>query len=307
MAQPVNSLRDRQNDRLELLLFRLGGKQRFGINVLKVREIIPCPHLTRVPHAHPAVRGVVHLRGQPLTVIDMSLAVGRAPLDPRLESESSIIVTEFSRTIQGFLVQQVDRIVGCDWTNVLPPPVGSGGGSYLTGVSRLEEELIQILDVERVLGEVVATEGVAGEEAETGKTVGAHLSGKTVLVVDDSMMARNQTAHTLDGIGVGYLMARDGREALELLRARSRDGSGLVDMVISDIEMPEMDGYTLTREIRGEQGLSGLYVLLHTSINGAINAALARKAGADDVLTKFVPEELAKAVVKGLEKGREAG
>jgi two-component system chemotaxis response regulator CheV len=283
-------------DRLELLLFRLKGEQRFGINVLKVKEVIPGPRLTKVPHAHPAVCGVAHLRGEPLSVIDLGLAIGRAPASG--QDGASIIITEFNRSMQGFLVGGVDRIVVCDWKNVLPPPIGSGTGSYITGVTRIEEHLVQILDVERVLGEVVALE-VGGEHLLERRP---ELADRIVLVVDDSMMARNQTAHTLDAIGVQHVMARDGREALSLLRERldKQGDAGRVDMIISDIEMPEMDGYTLAREVRRDSGLSQTYLLLHTSLNGAVNAELATKAGANDVLTKFVPEELARAVLKGL-------
>jgi two-component system chemotaxis response regulator CheV len=294
---------DRRNDhshdgdRLELLLFNLGTAQRFGINVLKVKEVIPCPHLTQVPHAHPAVRGVAHLRGEPLTVIDLSAAIGRVPL-VQGDEPSSVIVTEFNRAMQGFLVRQVHRIAVCDWKQVLPPPKAAGVGSYTTGVTRIEDELIQILDVEKVLGEVIALEDVS--DVDVGDV--NHVAGKRVMVVDDSSVARNQTVRTLDQIGVAYLTARDGREALELLRTMGdEDSDEPVQMVISDIEMPEMDGYTLTRELRQDPVWSGVYVLLHTSLNGAINAEKADKVGANAVLTKFVPDELAKAVVAGLE------
>lgn len=127
------------------------------------------------------------------------------------------------------------------------------------------------------------------------------MAGRKVMVVDDSLMARNQTAHTLEALGVEYLLARDGREALERLRELEAEGKS-VDMLISDIEMPEMDGYTLTRETRADPSLSNTYVLLHTSLNGGINTEKAVQAGADDVLTKFVPEELAHAVIRALSR-----
>ena len=296
--------RGRQDDRLELLLFSLGGSQQFGINVLKVKEVIPCPHLTHVPQSHPAVRGIAHLRGEPLSVVDLSQAVGRAPLADTSGTDShSVIITEFNRTMQGFLVRSIDRIVVCDWKNVLPPPSGTGLAAYITGVTRVKDVLVQILDVERVLGEVISSlaesirpsEGLSAEEL-------SYIEGKTVMVVDDSVVARHKTVHTLEDIGVRYVTARDGKEALDLLRQRFSEwgNDGLVDMIISDIEMPEMDGYTLTREVRNDHNLAHIYILLHTSLNGAINAEKAHGAGANDALTKFVPEELAKAVVRGL-------
>lgn len=287
-----------EDDRLELLLFELGGSQRFGINVLKVKEIIIAPALNQVPGSNPAVRGVTHLRQEPVTVVDLSQAIGRGALGGDA-GDGAVIVTEFNRGMQGFLVRRVDRIVHCEWRKVLPPPVGTGLGCYITGVADVDGVLVQILDVEKVLGEVVepafADAAPMLEDAER-----AHLEGKRVLIVDDSVVARRQTANTLEPFGLECLTVRDGREALQTLLAKAQQGD-LVDMVISDIEMPEMDGYSLTRAIRNEPALRHLYVLLHTSLNGAINAEKARNAGANDVLTKFVPEDLARAVVRGLE------
>ena len=292
-----NRLRSKDStDRLELLLFNVGGSQPFGINVLKVKEVIPCPHLTHVPQSHSAVKGVAHLRGEPLTVIDLAMSIGRSPLQTDKDHPASVIITEFNRNMQGFLVRAVDRIVVCDWKNVYPPPRGSGASSYTTGVTEIEGKLVQILDVEKVLGEVV------GQNTELLDTSGlsGNLQGRRVMVVDDSSLARTQTVHTLDSLGVDSVLARDGKEALEMLIQLNagEDRSAAIEMVISDIEMPEMDGYTLTAEIRKAPALSDLYVLLHTSLNGAINSERAEKAGANAVLTKFVPEELARAVEK---------
>ena len=292
-----NRLRSKDStDRLELLLFNVGGSQPFGINVLKVKEVIPCPHLTHVPQSHSAVKGVAHLRGEPLTVIDLAMSIGRSPLQTDKDHAASVIITEFNRNMQGFLVRAVDRIVVCDWKNVYPPPRGSGASSYTTGVTEIEGKLVQILDVEKVLGEVV------GQNTELLDTSGLSgiLQGRRVMVVDDSSLARTQTVHTLDSLGVDSVLARDGKEALEMLMQLNagEDRSAAIEMVISDIEMPEMDGYTLTAEIRKAPALSDLYVLLHTSLNGAINSERAEKAGANAVLTKFVPEELARAVEK---------
>ena len=282
-------------DRLELLLFDLGGRQRFGINVLKVQEIIPTPRLTQVPHAHPAVCGVAHLRGHPLSVIDLSQAVGGPPLKLGEDEKGSIVITEFNRVMQGFLVHAVDRIAVCEWRNVLPPPPGTGKSSYITGVTRIDEEIIEVLDVEKVLGEVVAMEDTGA--FELGEDAG-QASGKRIMVVDDSSVARRQTAQTLEQIGAECVLARDGKEALEALQAAGDEGR--IDMIISDIEMPEMDGYSLTREIRKDPNLHDLYILLHTSLNGAINPERAEQAGANDILTKFVPEELARMVLEAL-------
>ena len=293
------------SDRLELLLFNVGGTQRFGINVLKVKEVIGCPRLTLVPQSHPAVKGVAHLRGEPLIVMDLALAIGRPAIlrDAASETAGSVIITEFNRSMQGFLVSGVDRIVVCEWKQVLPPPKGSGSSSYITGVTEIDGKLVQILDVEKVLGEVVGAGIDLPHEMLAAADENGALQGRRVMVVDDSSLARSQTVQTLNRLGVECVLARDGREALELLQKLNAkaDAAGAVDMVISDIEMPEMDGYTLTTEIRGTRALEDLYVLLHTSLNGAINTERAEKVGADAVLTKFVPEELARAVQLGFQ------
>ncbi len=293
------------SDRLELLLFNVGGTQRFGINVLKVKEVIGCPRLTLVPQSHPAVKGVAHLRGEPLIVMDLAMAIGRPAIlrDAASETAGSVIITEFNRSMQGFLVSGVDRIVVCEWKQVLPPPKGSGSSSYITGVTEIDGKLVQILDVEKVLGEVVGAGIDLPHEMLAAADENGALQGRRVMVVDDSSLARSQTVQTLNRLGVECVLARDGREALELLQKLNAkaDAAGTVEMVISDIEMPEMDGYTLTTEIRGTRALEDLYVLLHTSLNGAINTERAEKVGADAVLTKFVPEELARAVQLGFQ------
>lgn len=287
------------SERLELLLFSVGTVQPFGINVLKVKEVIGCPRLTQVPQSHSSVRGVAHLRGEPLTVIDLASAIGRGSYNGGEQCDGSVIITEFNRTMQGFLVRQVDRIVVCDWSTVLPPPRGSGASSYITGVTDIDGVLVQILDVEKVLGEVVQVDPMMFESAEID--AGGELAGRRVMVVDDSSLARNQTMQTLSALGLECVVARDGVEALQMLKElNGAESEWPVEMVISDIEMPEMDGYTLTTEIRKTPSMSSLHVLLHTSLNGAINAERADKAGANSVLTKFVPEELAKAVREAL-------
>ncbi|MFA5627883.1 MAG: chemotaxis protein [Thiohalomonadaceae bacterium] len=286
------------DDRLELLLFDLGGKQRFGINVLKVKEIITCPALTHLPQADAAVKGVAHLRGAPVTVIEMARAIGRGLVQTGEICNGSIIITELNRGTQGLLVHQVDRIVHCEWKNVLPPPPGTGMGSYITGITHVDGDLVQILDVEKIIGQVIeATE--FDEEVKLGEGARALLHGRRVMVVDDSAVARRQTAATLEPLGIKCIMMRDGKEALIALQKQAQQEK-LVDMVLSDIEMPEMDGYSLVRSIRETSDLQHLYVLLHTSLNGAINIERAKKVGANDVLTKFVPNELAQAVVRGL-------
>ncbi|RJQ45332.1 MAG: chemotaxis signal transduction protein CheV [Gammaproteobacteria bacterium] len=284
------------HNRLELLLFRLNGKQRFGINVFKVQEVIQCPPLTRVPKSHSMVRGVAHMRGKTIPVLDLSAAIGGRPLADC--AGCYVIITEYNRSVQGFLVGGVERIINMKWQDILPPPKGSGANSYMTAVTNLDGELVEIIDVEKVLAEV------SGIKMEVSQALVQDSAGKqanrNVLVVDDSGVARKQVARTLEQIGIACTVANDGREALEQLQRWAAEGAPITErllMVISDIEMPEMDGYTLTTEIRRDERLKDLRVLLHSSLSGVFNTALVKKVGADQFLPKFSADELAKAVL----------
>lgn len=288
------------HNRLELLMFRLGDKQRFGINVFKVQEVIQCPPLTKVPHAHPVVRGVATLRGKTITIMDLAQAIGRRPITDT--SQAYIIVTEYNRAVQGFLVSGVDRIVNMNWEEILPPPKGSGH-NYMTAVTRVDNDLVEIIDVEKVLAEVIhIDETVTSSIIEDNRnTIGQRKH--RILVADDSSVARNQIKRTLDQIGVETILAKDGRDALNMLNTMAESGTPVTDqisMVISDVEMPEMDGYTLTTQIRSDNRLKELYVILHTSLSGIFNNSLVEKVGANKFIAKFKPDELANAVIERL-------
>lgn len=300
-TQPPQAHHGKAN-RLELLLFRLDTSQLFAINVLKVREIINCPALTQMPQSNPIVRGVTELRGHALPVVDMSQAIGRTPVPAERLREHKVIVVECNRTTQGFLVSNVDRIISREWAEVAPPPKGTGK-AFITGVIRSNDSLVEVIDIEKVLSMIAPTDfsGLDGQAPDT--TLAQFMQGRQLLVVDDSSVARKMTAQTLDQIAIPYLLARDGREALELIDKHATAGEPVrqkFPMIISDIEMPAMDGYQLTRTLRSDPRCAGLYILVHTSLDGRVNLTQAEQAGADRILTKFVPETLAQAVVTGL-------
>lgn len=287
------------NNRLELLLFRLGGSQLYGINVFKVREAIPCPTLTRLPGSHPVSKGVASIRGQTVNIVDLSQSIGRHSID--LSNNSFVIVTEYNRSVQGFLVSAVDHIINISWSDVLPPPAASGANNYMTAMTRVDDQLVQIIDVERVLAEVMGINTAVSSDIAEQASEQNNDQPKRVLIADDSSVARNQIKRTLEQIGVEATIAKNGREALQILQdwtAGGHDVSEPVSLLISDIEMPEMDGYTLTSEIRKDPALKGLQVLLHTSMSGTFNQALVQKVGADKFLPKFSPDDLALEVQK---------
>ncbi len=282
-------------NRLELLLFRLNGRQRFGINVFKVREVLQCPNLTVMPKLHPYVRGVAHIRGHTISVIDLSMATGGRPIADI--SKCFIIIAEYNRSVQGFLVSNVERIININWESILPPPKGAGRYNYMTAVTEVDGELVEILDVEKILDEIspINTE-VSKSLVEESAQRDPHK--RPVLVADDSSVARKQVERALNAIGVSGILAKDGKEALDMLNDMAKKGpiAEQIALVISDIEMPEMDGYTLTAEIRNNPALKGLHIILHTSLSGVFNQAMVQKVGANNFIAKFHPDELAKAV-----------
>ena len=286
-------------NRLELLLFRLNGRQRFGINVFKVREVLQCPPLTVMPKLNSCIRGVAHIRGQTISVIDLSMAVGKRPIDDL--SKCFIIISEYNRSIQGFLVHSVERIINMNWESILPPPKGAGRINYMTAVTEVDGELVEILDVERILNEISPVATDVSEELVQA-SVDHPTLGRPVLVADDSSVARKQVQRALEAIGVECVLAKDGREALNMLLEMTKNGpiKDQVALVISDIEMPEMDGYTFTAEIRNNPNLKDLHVILHTSLSGVFNQAMVQKVGANNFIAKFQPDELAKAVQNAL-------
>ncbi|HEB96201.1 MAG TPA: chemotaxis protein CheV [Sedimenticola thiotaurini] len=290
------------HNRLELLLFRLSTRQRFGINVFKVQEVIHCPTLTRIPGSSPVVQGVAKLRGRTITVMDLSLAIGGPPLEDY--DQCFVIVTEYNRRVQGFLVGSVERIVNLNWEAVMPPPRGVADGCYMTAVTQVDDELVEIIDVEKVLKEVmgdneVISDGIIDESIDHG--------GRTVMVVDDSSVARNQIRRVLEQLQVDSMLCNDGHEALQRLRDMADAGQPVTEriaMVISDVEMPKMDGYTLTASIRRDPDLEGLHVLLHSSLSGVFNEAMVKRVGANRFLAKYEPDELATIVQEQLKTHR---
>ncbi|AEH32554.1 chemotaxis protein CheV [Vibrio anguillarum] len=289
-------------NRLELLTFRLMGRQRYGINVFKVKEVLQCPKLTLMPNLHRLVKGVAHIRGQTVSVIDLSLAVGGRPTADL--DKCFVVIAEFNRSIQAFLVSSVDRIVNMHWEAILPPPDGSGKDNYLTAVTNIDNELVEILDVEKILAEISPVNetmdssiGESIAQVETEKEI-----IRRILIADDSTVARKQVQRAVESIGFEVVAVKDGKEAYEKLIEMAAEGPiyNQISLVISDIEMPEMDGYTLTAEIRRNSDLKDLYVILHSSLSGVFNQAMVERVGANSFIAKFNPDELGNAVKAAL-------
>ncbi len=288
-------------NRLELLLFRLGKRQRFGINVFKVREVMKCPPLTRAPQSHPVIRGIANMRGHTITVMDLALAVGKPKIVDM--EESFVIVAEYNRHIQGFLVAGVDKIINMNWEEIKPPPGGMGNISFLTAVTDVDNELVEIIDVEKVMADVMGYSDHIDENVTEG-TLKEEVKNKHVLVVDDSSMARKQMFKVMEQMEISYTSATNGKEAYDILLEWAEDTSVPItekcSLVLSDVEMPVMDGYTLTKNIKDHPILNELTVMLHSSLSGEFNTSMVKKVGADDFIAKYDATELAGRVLSHL-------
>ncbi len=300
MAGVLDSVNQRTQlvgqNRLELLLFSLGGNQLYGINVFKVKEVLQCPPLTAIPKRNPVVRGVAHIRGGTISIMDLRQATGSRPLE-NIE-ECFVIITEYNRSTQGFLVSAVERIVNMNWGAIHPPPKGTGRDNYLTAVTEVDGKLVEIIDVEKILAEVSPMPSDVSADVIQGSNIETSVQ-KHVLIVDDSAIARKQIKKVIESLGIKTTLLQDGKEALDFLNQLVEEGKDPYHellLVVSDIEMPEMDGYTFTAEVRADPNLCKLFVILHTSLSGVFNEAMVKKVGADDFLAKFHPDELAKRV-----------
>lgn len=295
------------NSMFELLLFRLGEapgtdrRELFGINVFKVREILVMPPVTSMVNSPPSVMGVANIRGQLIPVINLPMLVGCNPT----KGLGILLVTEFARTTQAFAVEEVNEIVRLEWKHVLSAE-GRGGG-LVTSIARLDgheenSRLAQVLDVEQILRDVFPDDNKVS--MDNAAMQGLRLPpGTVILAADDSAVARMMIEQGLKAMNVPYIMTKTGKEAWERLQIMSQqaqnEGKTIRDkvaLVLTDLEMPEMDGFTLTRNIKQDARFKSLPVVIHSSLTGTANEGHVKSVGADGYVAKFVAEELAAAI-----------
>ena len=301
----------------ELLLFSLGCKdaqeqpELFGINVFKVREIVTIPSITSIAGASEFSLGVVHLRDQVIPVFDLPGIVGCKPKEkPKL-----MVITEYARSTQAFAVESVEDIVRLDWNKVISAEASDVGRSLVTSIARLEDgangetRLVQVLDVEEVLQMISPVEYKEQDELKAVTNKVNLKAGSIILAADDSAVARSLLEQALQAMEVPYEMYKSGKEAWDrlnvLAQTAERDGKKITDkvsLVLSDLEMPEMDGFTLTRNIKQDSRMSTIPVVIHSSLSGTTNEEHVRRVGADGYVVKFAAEELADTIREVLAK-----
>ncbi|NML28301.1 chemotaxis protein [Zoogloea dura] len=292
-------------NKLEILLFtlgldpRTGRRETFGINVFKVREVMRTPPITAAPEMPSSVEGMVSLRGVLVPVVDLAKYAGMGSDSPR----DIMIVTEYNGHTQGFLVEAVDTILRLDWSQMRVPPdmLTANLGGLVTAVTELPgPKLVMLLDVEKVLSETTRYDDEFLFKGIEPITVEEPL---TVYFADDSSVARKQIERTLDVLGVRYVGTVNGRAAWDELEklasyamSSGRKVKDLVSLILTDVEMPEMDGYILTKKIKSDPRFEGIPVIMHSSLSGMSNQQLGRSVGVDEYVAKFEPQRLAEVL-----------
>ncbi|QDE30617.1 MULTISPECIES: chemotaxis protein [Shewanella] len=282
-----------------LLLFKLNQTQLFALGTLKIRELVPYTPLTKIPHSHPAILGAATMRGHTLPVIDMAAAVGYKPITDSERKDCYIIITDCQRMVIGFLVRAIDKIIECNWRNIEAPSGNLGQNAFLTGVTRFDDQLVQLLDVELLLSKIFPDDPISHRAILTD-VQREKLKPLHILLVDDSKVARKQLSDALDSINIPYQVTADGRDALSIMQQAAEDRMP-IDLLVSDIEMPGLDGYELAFEVKNNPAIEHAYIILHTSLSSEISVSQAKQVGANEALTKFDAKELIEAMLRGAE------
>jgi two-component system chemotaxis response regulator CheV len=286
------------SNRMEILLFSLGTHEIFGINVFKVREVSRTPMITKTPNMPTGVEGLISLRGNVIPVVSLTRVMGLA--DAPEDLGGSMMVTEYSKRTLGFLVHGVDRIIRVDWDKVRAPETVVSGGmhAYITAITEMPDgKLVSIVDVEQIMANTFG-ESIIGQIERV-----AEAEDFNVFFVDDSAVARKKIAEVLDKLGVKHKHALNGLEAwtrLSGMAAHSqqlgRDLREEVNLILVDAEMPEMDGYVLTKNIKSDARFAGIPVVMHSSLSSEANRAMGKTVGVDAYVAKFDAEVLADTI-----------
>jgi len=276
------------SNKMEILLFSLGTQETFGINVFKVKEVCRSMPITKTPNMPAGVDGIVSLRGHIIPVLTLAKFLGLDGSAPN--EQNTMMVAEYSRHILGFLVHDVDRIIRVDWDKVRPADAMlAGNKDMITAITELPDgKLVSLLDVEQILASAFGEDVVGNvDKVESGHNL-------CVFFADDSTVARRKICEVLDKLGVKHMQANNGREAWERLRGLAdvaqNSGSNLheqLQVVLVDAEMPEMDGYVLTQNIKADNRFNSIPVVMHSSLSSEANRDMGRRVGVDYYVPKF--------------------
>ncbi|NEU29197.1 chemotaxis protein CheV [bacterium LRH843] len=283
---------------LEVIMFKV-DKGTFGINVLKVREIINPLPITETPNGHEHVEGVINLREEVIPVISLARIL-RLPASQN-PSEDKFIVAELNKMKVAFHVHSVSRIHRISWEQIEEPSQLQGGLGSTTGIIKLENEMALLLDFEKMLVDINPETGLSKEQVK--KMGRRERSEKKILVVEDSVLLRKLLAETLTEAGYDHLQFfENGKAAWDFLEGLSKKNANevkdLVDLVVTDIEMPQMDGHHLTLRIKNNKELNHIPVIIFSSLITADLYHKGERVGANAQISKPEIVQLVKMIDK---------
>lgn len=282
-----------------LLLFSLKNGRQFALGTLKVQELIPYKAVTPLIKSGPGIKGALRIRDQTIAVIDMAEVIGLGPVSDSKLSESFIVVTDCQRKVVGFVVSQIEKIVETNWRQIKQPDKLLGTEVFITGTVEVDGEFIQLMDVELLLNKIYPPDPRAALAVVTDFQR-EQLKPMNILVVDDSLTARRQLTDVLELLNVPSYVTDNGQKALTYMHDQAAKGHP-VNLLVSDIEMPGLDGYELTFEVRSSTDLAAAYIILHSSLSSAISLSQALQVGANEALAKFDAKELVLSMLRGVE------
>lgn len=292
------------SNQMEMLVFFLNDHQRYGINVFKIVEVIECPNtIIKMPHAHPTVQGTIDFRGKAIVTIDLADFLGLEPQDFK-NKLSYIIVSEYNNNVQGFIVETPDTLITRSWEEIKSPTGMMANSGFLVAIAYTDDgEMIQVLDIESILGDIIGIPEVVSEDIlEERKAIDK--SDIHILVIDDSKTARELNQSVIRQLGFESTSFDSAAEAWQVL-TKNPDLKEKYTLIICDIEMPVMDGFTFTRNMREHSKLNDIFIILHSSMSNPSNQNKAEQVGANAFIGKFKPDDLAKNlldVIKNMDK-----
>jgi len=286
-----------------MVLFSLGGEQLYGINVFKTKEIIDMPPLSDLPGDNPKLVGLALIRNEPLVFIDLNLAIGKSPIIFADEDEPQAIIAEFNNSYHAFMIEKVHRIIRINWDDCMSPPSDT---SYLTSVVVYKGDLVEILDIEKIVNDSFGSvdddfrKSVLCDYSKNPK-----IGKRKILIVDDSSLVRKKTHDLVSSLGIECIVCSNGQEAMKVIGELKLEASLVCEsisdrllMVLTDIEMPLMDGFALIEEVKKDSSLNDLCVAIHSSISGGFRVNLSDSVDVEDYLVKWDEKGLLELIDK---------
>lgn len=295
MMQQKGILLESGTNELEIVEFEVANNK-FGINVIKVKEIIQPIPVTFIPHAHPHVEGIVQLRGEVLPVVDMLKVLGIS--NATFSAQQKYIVAEFNKQKVVFHVDNVTQIHRISWNEIeKPSDMYQGGSSQVIGVIKQNNSMILLLDFEKIMVDINPESGISVESVK--KLGKRERSEKKIVCAEDSPLLRKLLYDTMHEAGyVNLEFFENGRDAYDYLEGLLNTGKNieeLVQLVITDIEMPQMDGHHLTKKIKSHPELEKIPVIIFSSLITDDLRHKGEEVGAEEQISK---PEIAELILK---------